>query len=218
MPLPIEATPLIAILRGVRPDEVLGIANVLIENGIRGIEVPLNSPQPLQSIDRLSATYADTCLCGAGTVLEPSQVDDVKAAGGSLIVSPNVDVRVISRALDLGLTVLPGFATATEAFTAIGAGARQLKLFPAATYGTDHLKALRAVLPASTRVYAVGGIGVGNIGEWIRAGIDGFGIGSDLFRPGRSANEVSQLARAVIEAYAGDANPGRKTGTSCASP
>src|SRR5688500_10967814 len=131
---PIEIPPIVAILRGVRPEEILDIASALISSGIRAIEVPLNSPDPLTSVARLSAAFGSDCLCGAGTVLTPAQVDQVKAAGGSLIVSPNTDARVIRHAVDLGLAVMPGFATATEAFAAIDAGARHLKLFPAGTY------------------------------------------------------------------------------------
>ena len=201
MPSQPEVTPIIAILRGVRPGEVLDVAGALIESGIRTIEVPMNLPDPLRSIEHLSDAFADSCLCGAGTVLAPDQVDDVKAAGGSLIVAPNVDVRVIRRALDLGLQVMPGFATATEAFAATEAGAHRLKLFPAASYGTDHLKALRAVLPDSVRIHAVGGVGTRNLAEWFQAGIDGVGIGTELFRPGYTAQEVARRARAVVAAF-----------------
>ena len=199
--MPPELSPLVAILRGVTPDDVVEIGRALIEKGIRTIEVPLNSPLPFESIRRLSETFGNVCLCGAGTVLDASQVDEVHAAGGSLIVSPNTDARVIRRAVSLGLTVLPGFATATEAFTAIEAGATSLKLFPAATYGTSHLQALRAVLPQGVRVYAVGGVGSRNLAEWVRAGADGFGIGTDLFRPGQSAGEVARLAAGVMTAF-----------------
>ena len=188
-------------MRGVTPDDIVNIARALIENGIRTIEVPLNSPQALESIRRLSQTFGNLCLCGAGTVLSTSQVDEVSAAGGSLIVSPNTDARVIGRALSLGLKVMPGFATATEAFTAIEAGATSLKLFPAATYGTRHLQALRAVLPPEVRVYAVGGVGSHNLMEWVRAGVDGFGIGTDLFRPGQCASDVARAAAAVVAAF-----------------
>src|SRR5579872_627849 len=151
----IDLPPLFAILRGVRPEEILDIAAALIEAGIRGIEVPLNSPDPITSIHRLSERFGSSCLCGAGTVTRPIQVDQVRDAGGSLIVAPNTDVAVIERALRLGLHVMPGIATATEAFAALAAGAKDLKLFPAATYGTGHLSALRAVLPETTRIFAV---------------------------------------------------------------
>ena len=199
--MPLELSPLIAILRGITPDDVVDIGRALIENGIHTIEVPLNSPQALESIRRLRQTFGGQCLCGAGTVLDPSQVDEVFAAGGSLIVSPNTDPRVIRRALSYGLTVMPGFATATEAFNAIEAGATSLKLFPAATYGTRYLQALRAVMPQGVRVYAVGGVGSHNLAEWVRAGVDGFGIGTDLFRPGQRAGDVARAAAAIVTSY-----------------
>jgi 2-dehydro-3-deoxyphosphogalactonate aldolase len=134
-------------------------------------------------------------------VLNARQVDEVHAAGGTLIVSPNTDVQVIGRAVALGLEVIPGFATATEAFTAIAAGARKLKLFPAATYGPRHVKALRAVLPPDIRLYAVGGVGVDAIGEWLDAGIYGIGVGSEVFQPWRSAKEVGERAAAIVAAF-----------------
>lgn len=197
----IDTLPIVAILRGVQPEEIVEVAGALVEAGIRCIEVPLNSPDPFTSLRHLCSAYAATCLCGAGTVTVPTQVDQVRDAGGSLIVSPNTDASVIARAVELGLTVLPGFATATEAFTAIAAGARHLKLFPAATYGTEHLKALRAVLPNTTRIFAVGGIGLHTIAPWRRAGADGFGIGGDLYRPGQTAQETARQASAIVAAY-----------------
>ena len=206
----LEDLPVIAILRGVLPREVASIASVLIENGIRAIEVPLNSPDPLASIERLSSAHGQSCLCGAGTVLEPSQVDDVKAAGGSLIVSPNIDPRVIHRALQLGMTPLPGFATATEAFTAIAAGARNLKLFPASTYGTGHLRALRAVLPKTVRVYAVGGVGSDNIPEWMSAGADGVAIGSELYQRGLPPEDIARRAANIIASISSAARRHRR--------
>jgi len=197
----IELPPLFAILRGIRPAEILDIAGALIEAGVRGIEIPLNSPTPFESLHRLAKEHGSHCVCGAGTVVHASDVDRVKDAGGSLIVAPNVDVTVIERALHLGLTVMPGFATATEAFTAIGAGARFLKLFPAATYGVGHLTALRAVLPRTVKVFAVGGVGPQTISSWRQAGVDGFGIGGDLYRVGQSAADVARQARALLAAY-----------------
>lgn len=196
-----ELPPLIAILRGVRPAEVVDIAAALLEAGIRGIEVPLNSPEPFESLRRLSVAVGSKCLCGAGTVLEPGQVDRVRDAGGSLVVSPNVDVRVIERSVELGLISMPGFATATEAFTAIDAGARQLKLFPAATYGVQHVVALRAVLPATIAVFAVGGVGPAALGQWLRAGVAGFGIGGELYRAGQDARIVAERAAALVAAF-----------------
>jgi 2-dehydro-3-deoxyphosphogalactonate aldolase len=202
----LDAAPVVAILRGVLPDEVLDIADALIRSGIRAIEVPMNSPEPLQSIRRLSEAFGETCVCGAGTVLDPRDVDAAHAAGAALIVSPNTDQRVIRQAVGLGLEAMPGFATATEAFTAIEAGARHLKLFPAATYGPAHVRALRAVLPSQTKIYAVGGVGLSSIAAWTGAGIDGLGIGTDLFRPGWTASQVAERASAVVAAFRGAAS------------
>ena len=193
--------PLIAILRGIRPEEVLEIGTALHEAGIGAIEVPLNSPAPLESVSRLAATFGDRCLCGAGTVLRPADVDAVHGAGGRLIVTPNTVPAVIERAAALGLIVMPGFATATEAFAAIGAGARLLKLFPAASYGPGHLKALRDVLPADVAVFAVGGVGASNVAPWREAGCAGLGIGADLYRAGHPAGEVHRRALTLVAAW-----------------
>jgi len=197
---PVDLPPLIAILRGIRSDEILDVAQALIDAGFRGIEVPLNSPDPLVSIQRLTERFGNECLCGAGTVLKAAQVDAVAAAGGKLIVTPNVDRAVIARSVELGLTAMPGFATATEAFSAIDAGATALKMFPAATYGVQHLKALRPVLPG-IKVFAVGGVGARNLAEWAEAGVDGIGFGSDLYAPGRTALEVGSQAAAIVSAW-----------------
>ncbi len=190
----LAACPLIAILRGVRPDEVLEHANALYSAGIRAIEVPLNSPDPLESVARLAKAYGDTCVIGAGTVLNVAQVEAVFAAGGKLIVSPNADAAVIARTVALGMYSAPGVGTATEAFAAIAAGARHLKLFPAATYGPGHLKQLRAVLPAEVAVLAVGGVGPNAMADWFAAGALGFGLGSELYKAGQSAAETSEKA------------------------
>jgi 2-dehydro-3-deoxyphosphogalactonate aldolase len=193
--------PLVAILRGVQPDEVLAVSEAAFEAGFRLIEVPLNSPDPLESIARLSRAFEGRALVGAGTVLSPAAVDAVHAAGGRLIVTPNTDEAVITRTVTLGQVVLPGFATASEAFRAIAAGARLLKLFPAATYGPGHLKALSAVIPADVRLLAVGGVGPAEMGAWRAAGARGFGIGGELYRPGASPDDVGQRARAIVAAY-----------------
>jgi 2-dehydro-3-deoxyphosphogalactonate aldolase len=193
--------PLVAILRGIRPEEVLDVAAALYEAGISAIEVPLNSPAPLESVARLAAKYGDRCLCGAGTVLRPADVDTVHAAGGRLIVTPNTVPAVIERAVALGLTVMPGFATATEAFAALGAGAGMLKLFPAASYGPGHLKALRDVLPSAVAVFAVGGVGAANLAPWRQAGCAGLGVGGDLYRAGHPAGEVHRRALALVAAW-----------------
>lgn len=193
--------PLVAILRGIRAEEVLDVAAALYEAGIGAIEVPLNSPSPLESVSRLAAKFGDRCLCGAGTVLRPADVDAVHAAGGRLIVTPNTVPAVIERAVALGLTVMPGFATATEAFAALGAGAGMLKLFPAASYGPAHLKALRDVLPAAVSVFAVGGVGAANLAPWRMAGCAGLGVGGDLYRAGHPAGEVHRRALALVAAW-----------------
>ncbi len=193
--------PLVAILRGVRPDEVVPVSEAAFAAGFRLIEVPLNSPDPLESIARLARAFDGRAVVGAGTVLSPAAVDGVHAAGGRLIVTPNTDEAVIRRAVQLGLVVLPGFATATEAFRAIAAGARLLKLFPAATYGPGHLKALSAVIPPEVRLLAVGGVGPAEMGVWRAAGAKGFGIGGELYRPGASAAEVGERARTIVAAW-----------------
>lgn len=194
-------TPIVAILRGIRPDEIIEVAGTLYDAGIRIIEVPLNSPEPLESIAKLTAVFEESCLCGAGTVLIPEQVDLVAAAGGKLIVSPDSNEAVIRRAVELGLVPAPGFATPTEAFSAIRAGAKVLKLFPAAAYGTGYLKALKEVLPTDVSVLAVGGVGPAEMPEWLAAGAKGFGIGGSLYKPGRPLTEIAERAAALVSAY-----------------
>ncbi len=192
---------IIAILRGVQPDMALEIGAALLDCGIRIIEVPLNSPQPLLSIERLAARFGEQALIGAGTVLSPAQVRDVAAAGGRLIVSPNVDRAVVERALQQGLESLPGVMTATEAFAALAAGARHLKLFPASSLGAAHLRALRDVLPGEVRVWAVGGAGAANLRDWVAAGAAGIGVGGALFTPGTSTATLTQRARELVSAW-----------------
>ena len=192
--------PIVAILRGVRPVEVAEVGEALFDAGIRVIEVPLNSPDPVASIRVLAERLGDDCVIGAGTVLSTQEVDDVAAAGGRLIVSPNTDGAVIGRALERGCVPVPGIATATEAFHAYAQGARYLKLFPASTYGLTHVRALRAVLPEDTGLLAVGGVGSDNVNDWMRAGVIGVGIGSEIYRPGDSAATVQRSAVAVVEA------------------
>ena len=196
---------LTAILRGIRPHEIIDVAAALVERGVHATEVPLNSPEPLDSIQRLAAAFGERCLCGAGTVLQVAQVDQVHAAGGRLLVAPNTDPAVIARALALGMVPMPGVASATEAFAAIAAGARELKLFPASSYGPGHLRALRAVLPPQVRMHAVGGVDEHNAGQWLEAGVDGFGLGGNLYRPGMSAAEVGARADAFLAALAASA-------------
>jgi 2-dehydro-3-deoxyphosphogalactonate aldolase len=201
-----KTPPIVAILRGVKPEEILDIAAALIEAGIQAIEVPMNSPDPLVSIGKLCAAFGDQALCGAGTVLSPEMVDEVAGVGGKLIVTPNIDASVISHAVSLGLTVMPGFATPTEAFVAVNAGARALKLYPAGTYGFGHIKAVRDVLPKDVAVYAVGGVGAANLKPWIEAGVSGIGVGGELYRPGYTAQDVSQRAKALVTAWAAEAS------------
>jgi 2-dehydro-3-deoxyphosphogalactonate aldolase len=190
----------VAILRGVQPARVVEIAGVLRTEGIRIIEVPLNSPDPFGSIAALVAAQGSDCLIGAGTVLDLEAVRRTYAAGGRLIVAPNCDPDVIRGAVQMGMQVMPGIATATEAFSAIRAGATQLKLFPAVTYGPRHLQALRAVLPANVRVFPVGGVGAAEIPGWLAAGAAGFGFGSELFRPEYDLPEIERRARQLVQA------------------
>jgi len=192
--------PVVAIVRGIKPDEILDHAQALFEAGLRGVEVPLNSPEPIESIGRLSKAFGDRMVTGAGTVLSAKRVDEVAAAGGRLIVAPNTAREVIGRAVALGLDPAPGFATATEAFLAIDAGARHLKLFPAATYGPAHLKQLKAVLPADITVWAVSGVGAPDFADWWAAGARAFGLGGELYRAGQSVAETAEKARRVVAA------------------
>ena len=195
----LRAMPIVAIIRGVTPEEVIGVAEALLEAGITVVEVPLNSPEPIDSIARLARELGDRVVCGAGTVLSPEEVDAVADAGGRIIVSPNTDAGVIRRSIERGLEPMPGFATPTEAFVAYQAGARRLKLFPAATYGPGHLRQLKAVLPKDATVFAVGGVKPEAMAEWYAAGVDGFGLGGELYRPGQSVEETRAKARAAAE-------------------
>jgi 2-dehydro-3-deoxyphosphogalactonate aldolase len=195
--------PVVAILRGVRAEEVLEHAEALAAAGVRAVEVPLNSPDPLASIRELARAFAGRMAVGGGTVLSAEQVEAVADAGGTIIVAPNTAPNVIRRAVELGLDPAPGFATASEAFMALGAGARHLKLFPAATYGPAHLKQLRAVLPASATVWAVGGVRPEDLPAWWTAGARAFGLGGELYRAGQSvAHTAENAARAVSAARA----------------
>ena len=193
--------PLIAILRGVTPTEAPAIAQVLLRAGITVIEVPLNSPDPLASIAAIKAELGAGAIVGAGTVLSEADVNAVASAGGQIIVSPDCKPAVIARTKALGLQSWPGVFTPTEAFAAIDAGADGLKLFPGSMAGPGGLKAMRAVLPSHIPVYAVGGAGPDNFAEWIAAGADGFGLGTALYAPGLSADDVSTRATKIVAAY-----------------
>ncbi|TQF83727.1 2-dehydro-3-deoxy-6-phosphogalactonate aldolase [Elioraea sp. Yellowstone] len=193
-------SPFVAILRGVRPEEVVPIAQAVVEAGWCVIEVPLNSPAPFASIARLSEALAADILVGAGTVRTPAEVDRVAEAGGRLIVMPHADVAVIRHAARRGLMALPGVFTATDTFAAIDAGADALKLFPAEIGGPALLKALRAVLPQDLPVLPVGGVAPDTVAAWRAAGAAGFGVGSALYRPGDDAAMVGRRARAFVAA------------------
>ncbi len=192
--------PLIAILRGVKPDEVEGIGDALADAGFTLIEVPLNSPDPLDSVARLARRLSDRAMVGAGTVLRERDVAAVADAGGTLIISPNANPGVIAASAARGLVSLPGIATPTEAFAALDAGATALKLFPAEASSPAVLKAMRAVLPPAMRVLPVGGIAPDNMRPWRDAGAPGFGLGSALYKPGFTAGEVAERAAAFVRA------------------
>lgn len=194
----LDALPLIAILRGLKPDEAMEIGEAIVAAGFRCLEVPLNSPEPLESIRRLRQALDGRALVGAGTVLSVTAAREVADAGGQLIISPNTNVEVIAETKTLGLLSLPGFFTPSEAFAALDAGADALKLFPAEVAGPKGLKAVRAVLPAATRIYPVGGVDPDSMAAWRSAGASGFGIGSAVFKPGQSAGQVGHQAATFV--------------------
>ncbi|KQN53449.1 2-dehydro-3-deoxy-6-phosphogalactonate aldolase [Erwinia sp. Leaf53] len=193
--------PLIAILRGIRPQEAQAHIAALIDAGFDAIEIPLNSPQWEQSIAAAVSEFGDRALIGAGTVLQPDQVDRLAAIGSRLVVTPNTDAAVIRRAVACGMTVAAGCATATEAFTALQAGAQSLKIFPSAAFGPDYIKALKAVLPPEVPVFAVGGVTPENLHQWLAAGCIGAGLGSDLYRAGQPLSRTVDQAHAFVAAY-----------------
>ena len=192
--------PLIAILRGLTPDEALPIGEALIDAGITKIEVPLNSPNPYDSITVLLNTFGGDALIGAGTVLSRNEVMKLSDLGASLVVSPNLDRSVVPTAVKAGMECWPGVLTPTEAFDALSLGATGLKIFPAFLMGTAGLSALRAVLPYEAQVYAVGGVGPKDFSDWLHAGANGFGIGSALYKPGRTMQDLRAIAKDMVAA------------------
>lgn len=192
---------LVAILRGIRPDEAPAIVDALLEAGFTAIEVPLNSPDPFHSIEIAAKRAPDGCLIGAGTVLSVADVDRLSDAGGRLMVSPNVEPDVIAHAASRDMVTMPGVMTPSEAFTAIGAGASALKFFPASVLGPSGIAAIRAVLPADMEVGAVGGVSEKNFADYAAVGMRSFGLGSSLYKPGMPISDVAQRAAASVAAY-----------------
>src|SRR3954470_3745528 len=201
VPFPPMKRPLVAILRGVKPDEAEDIVSALIDNGMTAIEIPLNSPDPFRSIEIAVRKAPAGILVGAGTVLTVDDVERLHQVGGRLMVSPNVDVDVIARARAHGMVTMPGVFTPTEALLAARAGASSLKFFPASVLGAAGITAIRAVLPADTMIAAVGGVSDANFADYVKAGVVAFGLGSSLYKPGMTAAEVAARAKATIEAY-----------------
>lgn len=193
--------PLIAILRGITPQEVGEHVQALLSEGFDAIEIPMNSPDWQQSIGEMVKKYGDRALIGAGTVLQPTQVDELARLGGKLVVTPNTQPTVIRRAVELGMTVCAGCATASEAFNALDAGAQALKIFPSVSFGPDYIKALKAVLPQQVPVFAVGGITPENLHQYLAAGCAGAGLGGDLYRAGQSVERTAHQAAAFVRAY-----------------
>ncbi len=192
---------IIAILRGITPDDAKAIGEALIETGITTIEIPLNSPRPLESITLLAKAFGSVATIGAGTVLSVRDVREVANAGGRIIVSPSFDAEVVQETKSLNMASWPGVLSPTECFSALKAGADGLKIFPCSVLGPSGVKAIRAVLPPETSVYAVGGAGPANFADWIAAGVNGFGIGTALYQPGHSVAQVRQAAVDIVRAY-----------------
>jgi 2-dehydro-3-deoxyphosphogalactonate aldolase len=201
VPFPPMKRPLVAILRGIKPEETEAILGVLIEAGMTAIEIPLNSPDPFRSIGLAAKLAPKSVLIGAGTVLSAADVDRLNDVGGKLMVSPNVDVDVLVRAHLHGMVTLPGVFSPTEALLAARSGASGLKFFPASVLGASGISAIRAILPAGVMIAAVGGVSDQNFAEYIKGGVSAFGLGSSLYKPGMSAADVASRAKATIEAY-----------------
>ena len=195
-----DALPLVAILRGLKPEEALEVGQVIVNAGFHILEVPLNSPDPLRSIQILAKAFPNA-LVGAGTVTTAQQARDIKAAGGQIIISPHLDDNVVCEAVNLGLISMPGVATPTEAFRAIALGAHGLKLFPAEMISPSVVKSMRAVLPGHVRLIPVGGIGAHNMADYRQCGASGFGIGSALFAPGKTVQAIGESAAAFVRAW-----------------
>ena len=196
-----DAPPIMAILRGVKPEEAVAIAAALVDAGIRLIEVPLNSPDPFASIRRLQEAFGPVACIGAGTVVTAESVEALAATGATLMVSPNTDPALIALACARGLQPMPGFLTPSEACAAIAAGATRLKLFPASAFAPAYLRALREVIPRDIAIWAVGGTAAGNLRDWLEAGAQGVGVGSALYRPGDTAGVVGKRARELLSAW-----------------
>lgn len=193
--------PIVAILRGIEPDEAPAIGAALVAAGIRALEIPLNSPRPFESLRRLRASLPDGIALGAGTVLSANDVGRAAEAGATFIVAPNFDPAVVRAAKAASLAAMPGVATPSEAFAAVACGADILKMFPAEHMPPAVVKAWRAVMPPGTRLYPVGGITTGNVAAYLEAGADGFGVGSSLYRPGDAPEEVEAAARRFVAAF-----------------
>ncbi|MBR0895018.1 2-dehydro-3-deoxy-6-phosphogalactonate aldolase [Bradyrhizobium tropiciagri] len=201
IPFPPMQRPLVAILRGIKPEETSDIVRTLIEAGMTAIEIPLNSPEPFRSIEIAAKRAPADVLIGAGTVLTAADVDRLHDAGGRLMVSPNVDVDVLARARDHAMVTLPGVFSPTEALLAARAGASGLKFFPASVLGASGITAIRAVLSPDMMIAAVGGVSDQNFAEYVKAGIRAFGLGSSLYKPGMTAAEIAVRAKLTIDAY-----------------
>ncbi|MBN7807439.1 2-dehydro-3-deoxy-6-phosphogalactonate aldolase [Agrobacterium rosae] len=201
IPFPEMKYPLVAILRGIRPEETESVVSVLLESGLRAIEIPLNSPDAFRSIEIAAKLAPADALIGAGTVLTVDDVAKLDAAGGKLMVSPNVDVEVITAAREKGMVTMPGVLTPTEALLALKAGATGLKFFPASVLGPSGINAIRAILPKDTLVAAVGGVSDKNFSDYTSIGVTAFGLGTSLYKPGMTATDVRERALLTIKAY-----------------